>query len=145
MKPVFQPKIIKCERDREPALAEVLRLAARDPPRDTPDSERLELLVKLIEDYEAQHAKAKPEDPVDAIQTRMREDGLQQKDLAPILGGKNRASEILARKRPLTLPMIRALNAELGIPASILIREYRHAGPSTRQGTTPKRGERRRG
>jgi HTH-type transcriptional regulator/antitoxin HigA len=140
---IFQPKIITCERDHEEALAEVLRLAERDPPRHTPESERLDLLVKLIEDYESQSATRRPEDPVDAIRSRMREEGLQQKDLAPILGGKNRASEILARKRPLTLQMIRALNAALGIPASVLIREYRHAGASARRPTKAKRRVRR--
>ena len=76
-----------------------------------------------MQDYEAgRFTFAKP-DPVDAILFRMEERGLRQKDIARVLGGKSRASEVLARKRPLTLPMIRALYEKLDIPPVLLIRE----------------------
>ena len=65
---------------------------------------------------------AKP-DPVEAILFRMEEQGLRQKDIADIVGGRNRASEVLARKRPLTLAMIRALHEKLGIPSELLIQQ----------------------
>jgi HTH-type transcriptional regulator/antitoxin HigA len=104
-------------------LEEVGRLAGQDPDPSSDEGARLELLAKLVEDYEkAKYPFAKP-DPVDAIIYRMEQQDLRQKDIAALLGGKSRASEILSRKRSLTLPMIRALSDELGIPASILIQE----------------------
>src|ERR1700736_969751 len=116
-------RIIKTEDHYRRALAEVERLAECDPDTETPDGARLELLAKLVEDYEkGVYAFRKP-DPIDAILFRMEQQGLRQRDVAPLLGGKNRASEILSRKRPLTLPMIRALNEHLGIPSELLILE----------------------
>ena len=104
-------------------LAEIKRLAATDPNPETPEGARLELLAELVEDYEKQrHVLFRP-DSVDAIRFRMEEQGLRQKDIAHLLGGKNRASEVLARNRPLTLTMIHALNEYLGIPAGLLIRD----------------------
>lgn len=116
-------RIIKTKAQHKAALAEVARLVRLDPAPESGDGLRLELLAKLIEDYEsARFVFAKP-DPIDAILFRMEERGLLQKDIAHALGGKNRASEVLARKRPLTLPMIRALHEKLGIPPGLLIRE----------------------
>jgi len=104
-------------------LAEIERLAASDPDPETPEGARLELLAKLVEDYEKQrHVFCRP-DSVDVIRFRMKEQGLRQKDIAHLLGGKDRASEVLERKRPLTLTMIHALNEYLGIPAGLLIRD----------------------
>ena len=98
---------------------------ALDPDLESTDGVRLELLAKLVEDYEkSRFAFAKP-DPIDAIVFRMEQRGLRQKDIASLLGGKNRASEVLARKRPLTLPMIRALHEKLDLPPVLLIREPR--------------------
>lgn len=119
----MEPRIIKSETEYRVFLAEVERLAAEDPVPGTPDGDRLELLAKLVEDYEKERFKFARPDPVEAILFRMQEQGLRQKDLAPILGGKNRASEILARKRPLTLAMVRALSDRLHIPAELLVRE----------------------
>jgi HTH-type transcriptional regulator / antitoxin HigA len=116
-------RIIKTEEQYRTYLAEVDRLAADDPAPGTADGDRLELLAKLIEDYEKQRVRFRRPDPVEAILFRMQERGLRQKDLAPVLGGKNRVSEILARKRPLTLSMVRALSDSLQIPADLLIRE----------------------
>lgn len=119
----MEPRIIKTEEQYQTYLAEVERLAADDPVQGTADGDRLELLAKLVEDYEKERFKFDRPDPVSAIMFRMEEQGLRQKDLAPILGGKNRVSEVLSRKRPLTLAMVRALSDSLHIPAELLIRE----------------------
>ena len=119
---MIQPKIIKTDKRYRVALAEVERLAGGDPAAGTPDGDRLELLAKLVEDYEKERFRFEQPDPVDAILFRMQEQELRQEDLAPILGGKNQVSEILARKRPLTLAMVRALNQSLKIPAELLVR-----------------------
>jgi len=116
-------RIIKSRKQYRAYLAEVEKLATDDPSPGTAAGERLELLAKLVEDYEkVQFSFAKP-DPIEAILYRMEEQGLRQKDLAPLLGGKSRVSEILARKRPLTISMIRALSYSLHIPAEVLLRE----------------------
>ena len=150
----IEPKIIKTKEQYQTYLAEVDRLAADDPAPGTPDGDRLELLAKLVEDYEKERFKFKRPDPVAAIRFRMEEQGLRQKDLASLLGGKNRVSEVLARKRPLTLAMVRALNESLHISAELLIREPEpapyvrgrpsrigHSGP--RRKTTTQAGRRR--
>ena len=120
---LVEPSIIKTEEQYRQALAAVEQLASEDPPADSPAGARLELLAKLVEDYEKTRYPFAQPDPVDAIVFRMEQQGLRQKDLAEMLGGKNRASEVLARKRPLTLPMIRALSEALEIPPALLIRE----------------------
>jgi HTH-type transcriptional regulator / antitoxin HigA len=119
----MEPRIIKTEEQYHRALAEVERLAAHDPDPDSEEGGRLELLAKLVEDYEKARFKFRRPGPIEAILFRMEEQGLRQKDIAAILGGKNRASEILAGKRSLTLPMIRALHEKLAIPSDLLIRE----------------------
>jgi HTH-type transcriptional regulator/antitoxin HigA len=116
-------RIIKTKAQHKAAFEELTRLARLNPAPESGNGLRLELLAKLVEDYEKKRfAFAKP-DPIDAILHRMAERGLSQKDIAPALGGKNRASEVLARKRALTLPMIRALHEKLDIPPALLIRE----------------------
>lgn len=117
----IEPKIIKTDAEYRAYVEEVERLAAEDPPLGSPDGDRLELLAKLVEDYEVERYKFERPDPIEAIRFRMEEQGLKQKDLAPILGGKNRVSEILNGKRPLTLAMVRALNETLKIPVELLI------------------------
>ncbi len=124
---IIEPKIIKTKEQYQTYLAEVDRLATDDPAPGTPDGDRLELLAKLVEDYEKERFKFKRPDPIAAIRFRMEEQGLRQKDLASLLGGKNRVSEVLARKRPLTLAMVRALNESLHISAELLIRELEPA------------------
>jgi HTH-type transcriptional regulator / antitoxin HigA len=135
-------RIIKTKRQYRRYLEEVDRLVALDPDPRTAEGARLELLAKLVEDYEKEHIKFRKPDPVEAILFRMEQQGLRQTDLAAIVGGKNRASEILSRKRPLTLAMIRALNEKLGIPSELLIRqplaEYRVSRPP-RKGRSLKR------
>ena len=120
---MLEPKIIKTDDQYRAYLADVDRLAADDPAPGTADGDRLELLAKLVEDYEKERFRFKRPDPIDAIRFRMEEQGLRQRDLAPLLGGRNRVSEILARKRPLTLAMVRALNETLQIPTELLVRE----------------------
>ena len=119
----MEPRIIKTEEQYRAALAEVERLAAEDPVAGSADGDRLELLAKLVEEYEKERYRFARPDPVEAILFRMEEQGLRQKDVAELLGGKNRASEVLSRKRSLTLPMVRALSESLKIPADLLIRE----------------------
>jgi HTH-type transcriptional regulator/antitoxin HigA len=116
-------KLIKTDGQYRTYVAEVERLATEDPLPGSPEGDRLELLAKLVEDYEKERFPFKRPDPVSAIRFRMEEQGLRQKDLAPILGGKNRVSEVLSYKRPLTLQMVRALSDSLRIPAELLIRE----------------------
>jgi len=118
-------RIIKTKQQYRRYLEEVDRLVALDPDPRTAEGARLELLAKLVEDYEKEHFKFDKPDPVEAILFRMEQQGLRQTDLAAIVGGKNRASEILARRRPLTLAMIRALHEKLGIPSELLIQEPR--------------------
>lgn len=119
----MEPRIIKNEAQYRDYLSEVERLVSVDPMLESPDGARLELLAKLVEDYEKERFSIPKLDPVDAIVFRMEEKGLRQKDIAAYLGGKNRASEILARKRALTLPMIKSLNKHLGIPLELLIQD----------------------
>lgn len=118
----MEVRIVKTDRQYRSYLAEVAKLAAKDPSAHTTAGARLELLAKLVEDYERVHFPFEKPDAVEAIQFRMEQQGLRQKDLAEMLGGKNRASEILSRKRPLTIPMIRALGRHLHIPAELLVR-----------------------
>lgn len=128
----MEPKIIKTEEQHRAYLEEVDRLAAGDPAPGTAEGDRLELFAKLTEDYERERFKFRRPDAVEAILFRMDERGLRQKDLAELLGGKNRVSEILSRKRPLTLGMVRALSPALEIPADLLIREAKPARSAAR-------------
>lgn len=112
-------KPIRTEADYEAALAEVERLWGSEP--GTLEGDRLEVLFTLVEAYEEQHVPILPPDPVDAILYTMESRGLDYRDLEKFIGPSGRVSEVLSRKRPLTLAMIRRLNAGLGIPAEILI------------------------
>ena len=119
----MEARIIKNDEQYRAFLREVEHLAGEDPAPGSREGARLELLAKLVQDYEKDRFKFRKPDPVEAILFRMEQQGLRQKDLADLLGGKNRASEILSGKRPLTLAMIRALHEKLAIPAELLIRE----------------------
>ena len=116
-------RVIKTRAQHHRYLEEVRRLMKGDPGPKTPEGARLELLAVLIEVYEKERFKFLKPDPVEMLLFRMQEQGLKQKDIADLVGGKNRASEVLSRKRPLTLAMIRALHEKLGIPSELLIRE----------------------
>ena len=113
---------IKTEKDYEEALAEIERLFDATP--ETANGDRLEVLMTLVEVYEDEHDNIPDPDPVEAINYYMESRGLTRKDLEPYIGTRARVSEVLNRKRPLTLNMIRRLNSELGISADVLIAPY---------------------
>jgi len=110
---------IKTERDYEQALERVESLLDARP--DTPEGDELDVLVTLIEAWEDRHLAIEAPDPVGAIRFRMEQMGLQPKDLEPYIGGRGRVSEVLNRKRGLSLRMIRNLHEGLGLPYESLI------------------------
>lgn len=116
-------KPIRTEADHEAALAEVARLWGAK--SGTPDGDRLDVLATLIDAYEAQHDPMDPPDPIEAILFRMEQQGLTRKDLEPIFGTRSRTSEVLNRKRGLSIEMVRQLHERLGISAEVLIRPSR--------------------
>ena len=113
---------IHTEDDYKIALREVSAYFDNEPAPDTPDGDRFEVLLTLVEAYEIKHYPVDPADPVEAIRFRMEQAGLSPKDLVPAIGRLNRVYEILNRKRPLTLTMIWNLHERFGIPAESLIR-----------------------
>jgi len=125
-------KIIKTEEQYLEYFNEVNSLIVKSPKLGSSESDRLELLSVLIEDYEKQKYPVEAPDPIDAIMFRMSEKGLKQADLVPYFGTRSRVSEILARKRPLTVPMIRALAVGLGISAETLV-GLDEIGPGSRK------------
>ncbi|SET62898.1 HTH-type transcriptional regulator / antitoxin HigA [Nitrosomonas marina] len=114
-------KPIKTDADYRAALQEVESLMSAEP--NTPEGEKLDILVTLIEAYEHKHFPLDLPDPVEAIKFEMEQKGLTVKDLEPMIGKSNRVYEVLNRKRTLTLKMIRKLHQELDIPAESLIKE----------------------
>jgi HTH-type transcriptional regulator/antitoxin HigA len=117
------------EADYRAALALVDTLFDAEP--GTPEGDHLDVLVTLIEAYEERHWPIDAPDPIDAIRVRMAEKNLRPRDLELMIGTRGRVSEVLARKRPLTLPMIRRLSKGLDLPAEVLIQEIR-LSPSTK-------------
>ena len=113
---------IRTEADYKNALKEVSRLMENDPELGTPEGDRLDILATLVQAYETKHFPIDLPDPVEAIKFRMEQGGLTAKDLESMIGRRNRVYEILNRTRSLTLPMIRKLHQQLGIPAESLIR-----------------------
>ena len=114
---------IHTKADYKAALKEISTLMDSDPDLGTADGDRLDILATLVQAYEAKHVAISTPDPVDAIKFRMDQSGLSVKDLEQIIGKSNRVYEVLNRKRPLTLTMIRRLHKNLGIPAEVLITE----------------------
>lgn len=112
-------KIIKTKKDYEAALKKIEELF--DSKHNTENGDSLELLVTLVEVYEQKQFKILPPDPIEAIKFRMEQLGLKQSDIADVIGGKNRASEILNRKRELTAKMMRDLHRKFNIPAESLL------------------------
>lgn len=113
-------KPIKSARDYRRALKEIEGLMRAK--RNTPQGDRLDVLVTLVEAWETKHYPLDLPDPIEAIKYHMEQKGLSPHDLIPFVGGRNRVYEVLARKRPLTLKMIRRLHEGLGIPAESLIK-----------------------
>ncbi|MDO9127835.1 MAG: XRE family transcriptional regulator [Parvibaculum sp.] len=118
---------MRSDKDYEWALGEVARYFEDEPKRGTPQGDRFEVLLGLIEAYEAKHWAISAPDPVEAIKAQMEQTGRTQADLAALVGSRPRASEILKRQRGLTMSMIRKLSAEWRIPAEVLIQPYRLA------------------
>lgn len=115
----MKARILKTEEDYQAALSRVESLLDAKP--GSAKEEELELWSLLVERYEQEHFPIDFPDPVEAIKFRMEQEGLRQKDLAKVLPGKNRVSEVLNHKRPLSLGMIRSLHEHLHIPAEVLI------------------------
>ena len=111
---------IKTDADYQAALKEIESLMMAAP--DSPEGEKLDVMVTLIEAYEAKHFPLDLPDPIEAIKFEMERKGLTVKDLEPMIGKSNRVYEILNHKRSLTLKMIRNLHEKLGIPAESLIK-----------------------
>lgn len=118
---MLQVRPIRTEADYRAALAAVSPLFDNELDPDSDEGAVFDALVTLIEAYERRHYPVGPADPIDAIKFRMEQQGLTPKDLQPMIGGLNRVYEVLARKRPLTMPMIRRLHQQLGIPAESLL------------------------
>ena len=112
---------IRTKRDYESALKEVERLWGAK--AGTSEGDRLDVLATLVDAYEAEQYPMDPPDPVEAIKFRMEQQGLSPTDLEPMIGRLNRVYEVLNRKRPLTLKMIRKLHVGLGIPAESLLKQ----------------------
>ncbi|MBM3952005.1 MAG: transcriptional regulator [Rhodospirillales bacterium] len=115
-------KPIRTKADYRAALKEAERLWNAEP--GTSAGDRVEVLVTLIEAYEARHYPIPAPDPIAAIEFAMEQQGLTRRDLEPAIGSRGRVSEVLTRKRPLTLPMVRALSDLLRIPTDVLVRPY---------------------
>lgn len=115
-------KPIKTEKDYQQALTRLE--AIFDAKKETSEGDELELLGVLIDQYESKHFPINLPDPVEAIKFRMEQLGYTQTDLAKVVGLKSRASEILNRKRKLSLEMIRQLHEKLNIPTDVLIQAY---------------------
>lgn len=115
------PKILRTETEYRAALQEVESLMDAAPGSE--EEQALELWTLLVENYESKHLPVPPPDPIEAIRFRMDQLGLKAGDLTAYIQSKSKVSEVLNRKRPLSLGMIRALQAGLGISADILVQE----------------------
>ena len=116
-------KVIKTEEDYNKALELIGELMNKDPEEDSEEGEKLNLLATLVQNYESKLFPESLPDPIDAILFRMEQQNLKPSDLVPYIGSRSKVSEILSRKRTLTLSMMRALEAGLGIPAKVLLKE----------------------
>lgn len=106
-------------KDHRAALKEIEGLMNAS--KGSPEGDRLEILTTLVEDWENRHLEILPPDPLEAIRFRMEQMGLSASDIAPMVGGANRVSEILHGKRGLTLAMVRNLHKGLRIPTDVLV------------------------
>jgi HTH-type transcriptional regulator/antitoxin HigA len=138
---------IRTQADYEESLAEVGRLWGSK--TGTPDGDRLDVLVTLIDQYETEHFPIDIPDPIDAIEFRMQQQGLTRKDLESLIGTRSRVAEVLNRRRSLSVRMIRSLHDGLGIPAEILIRpslpaaKINSSNRGQKRGTRPRHSPRR--
>ena len=116
---------IKSEADYTAALAEIEKLWGAEV--DTPKGDKLDVLLTLVDAYEKEHYSIDPPDPIEAIKFRMEQMGLSRRDLESSIGSRGRVSEVLNRKRELSLTMIRQLHRNLNIPLESLISESRRS------------------
>ncbi|MEB2776566.1 transcriptional regulator [Algoriphagus sp. D3-2-R+10] len=115
-------KLIKSEQEYQSALERLDRLF--DAKIGTKESDEADILALLIDEYEKRNFPIEAPDPIEAIKIRMKEMDLKQKDLVGIIGGKSRVSEVLNRKKKLTVEMVRNLAVHLNLSAQILINDY---------------------
>lgn len=119
----YEIKPVRTDADYREAMSELAKVWLAEP--GTPAEDRLDVLLTLVDAYEAEHfpmPMSESSDPVEAIKARMEQQGLTRRDLEPAIGSRTRVAEVLNRKRGLSLAMIRRLHAQLGIPAEVLIR-----------------------
>lgn len=120
----MQIKPIHTEQDYQMALTRINKLM--NATVGSREEDELDILATLVEAYEEKHFPIESPDPIEAIRFRMQQLGIENNDLATIIkSGRGRVSEVLNKRRPLSLNMIRALNKEMKIPSAVLIREYR--------------------
>jgi HTH-type transcriptional regulator/antitoxin HigA len=124
-------KPIHTEEDYEAALARIEVIFDAEP--NTPHGDELEILSSLVETYERKNYPIELPDPIEAIKIRMEDLGLGRKDLEAVIGSKGRISEILNRKRPLTLRMVQRLSEKLGLPTEVLAQPYPLATPPRKE------------
>jgi HTH-type transcriptional regulator/antitoxin HigA len=115
---------IRTEADYDAALKEIELYFKSEPAPGSPEADRFDVLAALIVAYERECWPVDPPDPVEAIRYCMEQRGYTQSDLATLIGSRSRASEVLSRRRSLTLEMVRKLHGEWGIPAESLLRAY---------------------
>jgi len=112
----------RTDADHAAALERIDQLWGADP--DTAEGAEREVLITLVDAYEGTHHPIPERDPIGVVEFVMEQRGLSRRDLEPMIGTRAHVAEVLNRKRPLSLPMIRRLSAGLGIPADILVRDY---------------------
>ena len=116
-------KPVKTKKDHANALKRIEQLMTAK--AKSPEGDELDILVTLVEAFEAKHYAVDAPDPIVAIQHRMEALGMERKDLELLLGSKSRVSEILNRKRKLTMDMVRTLHVKMNLPAEALIQDYK--------------------
>lgn len=116
-------KPVKTKKDHANALKRIEQLMTAK--ANSPEGDELDILVTLVEAFEAKHYAVDAPDPIVAIQHRMEALGMERKDLELLLGSKSRVSEILNRKRKLTMDMVRTLHVKMNLPAEALIQDYK--------------------
>ena len=128
---------VRDEAEHRAALAEIERLWGS--PQGAPEGDRLDVLMTLVDAYEREHWPDEDLDPIDAIKARMENSGRTRRDFEAIIGSSGRASEILNRKRHLTLPMIWRLVRDWKMPAEVLVRPYDLTPATPKTGSAPQR------
>jgi HTH-type transcriptional regulator / antitoxin HigA len=134
---VMNIRPIKREEDLDWALKEIERYFDNPPRPDSPEADRFDILATLIEAYENVHYPIEAPDPVTALKAHMETTGHSQGDLADLLGSRSRASEVLARRRALTLPMIAKISGAWHLPADLLVKSYPLKAGSDRKKKSP--------